>query len=167
MKGDYFYMLQSIDVAKFFLALDANKEVFGLNLITRNGKTFYEGNARLNKYLHISQNLYIAKTGKKLFTEDLFAFDNGAVVPSIREMYMSLRNKELIPVIPDEYSDFLRKIYKILQNATIDELIEISHEDNEWSDKNPLRGNQRMDSLKRIQEYKQQYSDMLIVMDRM
>ena len=151
----------------FFLALDANREVFGLNLINRNGKTFYEGNARLNKYLHIAQNLYIAKTGEKLFKEDLFAFDNGAVVPSIREMYISLRNKDLIPVIDAKYSEFLRKVYRVLQNATIDELIEISHEDNKWSDKNPHRGNQRMDSLKRTQEYKKQYSDMLIVMDRM
>ena len=30
-------MLQAIDVAKFFLALDTDREIFGLNLITVTG----------------------------------------------------------------------------------------------------------------------------------
>ena len=160
-------MLRAIDVAKFFLALDIDRKLFTKNLIEKNGKTFYEGSARLNKYLHIAQNLYIAKTGDKLFSDDLFAFDNGAVVPEVRNKFMSLYYSDGVPQIPDSYSEFLIKVYKAFYNATIDELIEISHEDNEWLDRNPHKVNQRMNSLKRVQEYKEQYRDMLHVMARM
>ena len=160
-------MLRAIDVARFFLALDIDRKLFTKNLIEKNGKTFYEGSARLNKYLHIAQNLYIAKTGDKLFSDDLFAFDNGAVVPEVRNKFLSLYYSDGVPQIPDSYSEFLIKVYKAFYNATIDELIEISHEDNEWLDRNPHKVNQRMNSLKRVQEYKEQYRDMLHVMDRM
>lgn len=160
-------MLRAIDVARFFLALDIDRKLFTQNLVERNGKNFYEGNARLNKYLHIAQNLYIAKTGEKLFRDDLFAFDNGAVVPYVRNNFMSLYYSDIVPQIPDKYLEFLNKVYKAFRNATIDDLIEISHEDNEWLDKNPHRENQCMNSLKRAQEYKEQYRDMLHVMDKM
>ena len=117
-------MLKALNVARYFLFLDTDGEMFSGNLVSRNGKTFYEGNARLNKYLHIAQNLYIAKTGCKLFAEDLYAFDNGAVVPSVREKYVLLcRTTKYMPDIPADCAEFLRKVYKVLQNATIDELI--------------------------------------------
>ena len=161
-------MLKAIDIARYFLSLDTDENMFGRNLVSRQGKTFCEGNARLNKYLHIAQNLYIAKTGTKLFSEDLYAFDNGAVVPAVREKYTSLRrSKNYVLAIPDVYIDFLNKVYKVLMNATLDELIEISHEDGEWLARNPHRGNQRMNSLARAEEYKVQYADMLKIMDRM
>ena len=161
-------MLKAINVARYFLYLDTEGERFSEKLVSMNGKTFYEGSARLNKYLHIAQNLYIAKTGSRLFVEDLYAFDNGAVVPSVREKYISLyRTTKHKPEIPEEYVEFLNKVYRMLQNATLEELIEISHEDNEWREKNPQRENQRMNSLAREKEYKMQYADALRIMDRM
>ena len=161
-------MLKAINVARYFLYLDTNGNKFNEKLVSRNGKKFYEGNARLNKYLHIAQNIYIAKTGSKLFAEDLYAFDNGAVVPSVREKYISIyRTSKYKPEIPEEYIDFLNKVYVMLQSATLEELIEISHEDNEWRERNPHRENQRMNSLARMEEYKTQYADILKVMDRM
>ena len=161
-------MLKAIDIARYFLSLDTDENMFGRNLVSRQGKTFCEGNARLNKYLHIAQNLYIAKTGCKLFIEDLYAFDNGAVVPSVREKYVLLcRTTKDKPDIPADYVEFLKKVYRVLKNATLDELIEISHEDNEWRERNPHRENQRMNSLSRAEEYKKQYADMLKIMERM
>lgn len=161
-------MLNALNVARYFLFLDTDEQVFTGNLVSRNGKTFYDGNARLNKYLHIAQNLYIAKTGCKLFVEDLYAFDNGGVVPVVREKYTSLcRMKRTMPDIPDEYKEFLTKIYRVLKNAPLEELIEISHEDNEWRERNPHRENQRMNSLLRVDEYREQYADMLKIIARM
>ena len=161
-------MLKAANVARYFLYLDNNREKFSDVLVSMNGKTFYKGSARLNKYLHIAQNLYIAKTGTKLFSEDLYAFDNGAVVPSVRERFISLyRTVKDKPDIPQEYVAFLNKVYKILMNATLEELVEISHEDNEWRVRNPHRENQRMDSLSRVEEYRKQYADILKIMDRM
>ena len=161
-------MLRAINVARYFLFLDTNGQTFRAELVSRNGKTFSEGNARLNKYLHIAQNLYIAQTGNKLFSDDLYAFDNGAVVPAVREKYTLLcRTTKAKPEIPDAYIMFLNKIYKVLMNASLDELIEISHEDSEWQARNPQRDNQRMNSLAHVDEYSRQYADMLKIMDRM
>ena len=104
-------MLKAVNVARYFLYLDNNREKFSDVLVSMNGKTFYKGSARLNKYLHIAQNLYIAKTGTKLFSEDLYAFDNGAVVPSVRERFISLyRTVKDKPDIPQEYVAFLNKV---------------------------------------------------------
>ena len=59
-------------------------------------------------------------------------------------------------------------MYIFFSNATIDELIELSHEDNEWIEKNRNRlTGQEMNTLSRSDEYKQQYSDALFVIDRM
>ena len=161
-------MLRAINVARYFLFLDTNGQTFRAELVSRNGKTFSEGNARLNKYLHIAQNLYIAQTGNKLFSDDLYAFDNGAVVPAVREKYTLLcRTTKAKPEIPDAYIMFLNKIYKVLMNASLDELIEISHEDSEWQARNLQRDNQRMNSLAHVDEYSRQYADMLKIMDKM
>ena len=55
-------MHKNTDIAKFFLSLDKDHTIFTKDLVDRNDRTFYEGNARLNKYMHLAQNIYIAKT---------------------------------------------------------------------------------------------------------
>lgn len=54
-------------------------------------------------------------------------------------------------------------------NATLDELIELSHEDSEWIDKHRhyRKEDQIMDSMSRRDEYAEQYSDMIKVLERM
>ena len=85
-------MLKAIDVAKYFLNKD-DGTLFNNRLVGRAERKFYEGNARLNKYLHIAQNLYIARYGSKLFEDDLYAYDNGAVVPSVQENYLAIKSR--------------------------------------------------------------------------
>lgn len=160
-------MLQDIDVAKYFLSKDIERKLFNRNLVHKCGRDFYEGNARLNKYLHLAQNIYIAKTGSKLFAEDLYAYDNGAVSPSVQENYSLLLVRTDVPELPMEICAFLDKIYVILQNASLDELIELSHEDSEWIEKHGYYGKaeQRMNSLAHATEYAAQYKDVIKVMD--
>lgn len=160
-------MTSAYDIANYFLAKDINHTVFNKNVISRNGRDFYEGNARLNKYLHISQNLYIAKTGRKLFEEDLYAFDNGGVVPAIQKNYSVLLNRPREFHLDEEKTKFLDKVYYVLKNADIDELIEASHEDSAWIEKsnNYYLDKEKMNSLAHADEYRKQYSDMLKVMD--
>ena len=162
-------MLNAVQIAEYFLSKDPDRRYFNKHVISKNGRDFYEGNARLNKYLHISQNLYIAKTGQKLFSDDLYAYDNGAVAVKVQQNYSILTQRHTSPCIPDDIKSFLDKIYIAYQNATLDELIEISHDDDEWIDKHVFykKDDQRMDSLSRVQEYKEQYGDMLKVLDRM
>lgn len=162
-------MIRARDVAKYFLIKDKDHRLFSKNLVEKNGRKFYEGNARLNKYLHMAQNLYIAKTGEKLFEDDLYAYDNGAVVTDVQENFAILLSRESEPQLEESIRDFLDRVYVILQNATLDELIELSHEDSEWISKHAFysKKEQKMDSLARIDEYKEQYGDVLKVMERL
>ena len=129
-------MLTAEEVARYFLSKDVNRELFTKKLITKNGRTFYSGNARLNKYLHLSQNVYIGMTGNNLFSDDLYAYDNGAIVPSVSSQFPILFSSKSVPDISDkEIKTFLDKMYSILGDAELEELIEISHEDDAWQAK--------------------------------
>lgn len=161
-------MIKDIQIAQYFLSKDVSRALFDKQLIQRNGRMFYQGNARLNKYLHMAQNLFIAKTGQKLFDEDLYAYDNGAVAPSVQESYALLWTRNDTPDLPAPIREFLDRIFKAFENATLDDLIELSHEDSEWIAKHRYyaKPDQRMNSLAHVDEYREQYGDMLVVLDR-
>lgn len=164
-------MMKGIDAARYFLSLDENGEIFNKGLRTQNGRTFYEGNARLNKYMHMAQNIYIAKYGVPLMDSVFYAYDNGAVDPEVQKNYSVLleRRNERIIAPPEREEKFLAGIFKAFRNAPLDELIEMSHEDSEWLDKHDYyrKEDQRMDSMSRVEEYKEQYADMIKVLERM
>ena len=85
----------------------------------------------MNKYLFLAQVVYLAKYDKCLFKDDFKAYVNGPVIEDIMSSYQRLtgeKNNE----IPKEVKEFLDKIYLSLENATYEELIEITHEDPEW-----------------------------------
>ena len=67
-------MHKNTDIAKYFLSLDKDHTLFTKDLVDRNERTFYEGNARLNKYMHLAQNIYIAKTGHPLIDTKFYSF---------------------------------------------------------------------------------------------
>ena len=156
-------------VAEYFLANDKSGKLKDKTIVTKNGRRFYAGNARLNKYLHIAQNLYIAKNGQKLFSDSLYAYDNGAVVPDVQENYSIMINRNHLSDMDKETADFLDCVIALLENASLDELIQISHEDNEWRAKRNHFGkkDQEMDSLSRVDEYREQYADALLVLEGM
>ena len=163
-------MLNAIDVALFFLSLDSTGELFNKSLIERNGRVFYEGNARLNKYLHLIQNIYMAKTGDPLIKDCFYAYENGGIIPSIQERYADLLSRDLhINYIPDDIRDFLTRFYVAFKNASIDELIELSHEDSEWVQKHKYydKQKQKMNPYTYLEEYRSQYSDIIRVLERM
>ncbi len=164
-------MLRGIDVALYFLSLDKDRSLFNKDhLRYQNGRKFYEGNARLNKYLHMAQNIYIAKYGKPLMDSVFYAYDNGAVDPNIQERYSVLLEKRNFPVsIPGEEKSFLDKIYRAFQGATLDELIELSHEDPEWENKHSFyrKEDQKMDSMAHREDYAKQYADIVKILERM
>lgn len=163
-------MLRGIDVARYFLSLDNEHKLFNRDLRHQNGRTFYEGNARLNKYLHLTQNIYIAKYGKPMMDSVFYAYDNGAVDPKVQESYSVLLNsRDTVPEISNEEAKYLRKIFKAFYHASLDELIELSHEDPEWIDKHGYykKEDQKMDSLAHKEEYMKQYADIIKVLERM
>ena len=90
------------NIAKYILFLDKDNNIFVNNLINREGRSCYEENVRLNKYLHIMQMVYIAMNDKKLFDEDMYAFDNGVVVNSVMNNYTYLKSMKSSYKIDDE-----------------------------------------------------------------
>lgn len=161
-------MLTGVQVAKYFLSLDPGREVFTTKRVKNRNCTFYEGNARLNKLLHIAQNVYIAKKGKLLFSTPFFAYKNGAVVRPVVNNYSNLLNGNEDVALSEENKVFLKKIYKSCRNADIDELIALSHEDPAWIDNPPVnKKSQKMNSMDYADIYKEQYADFIRILDRM
>ncbi len=161
--------MTDIDVAKYFISKDSKKELFNLDLTHKNNHTFYSGNARLNKFLHLAQNIYIAKHGIPLFDGTLYAYDNGAVSKNVLENYSKLIKTTHEKPVFDEYTTkYLDLIYDIFKEASLDELIEMSHEDNEWQEKvgHYRLEDEKMDSMSRVKEYEKQYADIVEYIDR-
>ena len=101
----------------------------------------------------------------------MYAYDNGAVVPSVQESYSVLlkRASEMDSMIPRETEIFLNRVYAFLRNASLDELIEISHEDPAWEEKHLYyaKEDQCMNSYAHLEEYREQYKDALRIMESM
>lgn len=85
------------------------------------------------------------------------------MAPTVQENYALLLSRAEVPSITPEISDFLDRICRIFENASFYELIELSHEDPEWIDKQKYYGKaeQRMNSLSHVTEYQEQYRDIL------
>lgn len=162
--------ITDMDVARYFIEKDTDKIFFSPNALkSKNSRTFYAGNARLNKYLHLAQNIYIAKYGKPLFKTTFYAYDNGVVSKEVQENYQKLLKTAQPSNIQDsKTAHFLDMIYDIFGEASIDELIELSHEDPEWQEKHGhyRLEDERMDSMAHASEYKKQYADIVEYIDR-
>ena len=102
-------MISARSVAEYFLSKDPEGKIFNKNVVLYNGRKFYEGNARLNKYLFLSQVVYMAKYGHKLFEDDFCAYDNGPVVEEIMNSYGRLLGKVNNQILDEE--NFSRKCF--------------------------------------------------------
>lgn len=155
-------MLTAKNVAEYFLSKDPDRKLFNKNIVTYNNRKFYEGNARLNKYLFLSQVVYLAKYNNKLFIDNFNAYDNGPVVIEILNSFGRLKGKENKEIIDGQTRCFLDKIYLSLENASYEELIEITHEDPEWQ---RLSSNTYdapiMHIENNIEEYKKRYKGLI------
>ncbi len=147
------------NIAKYLLSLDKNNEIFNNNLITLNGRECYEGNVRLNKYLHIMQMVYFAMTDKKLFDDLMYAFDNGVVVGTVMNNYKYLcSTKNEYEFIDTSIKEFTLKMFDILKYAPLDELINISYQDEEWIKKHNFY--KKKDQLIDVDSQKENYKAM-------
>ena len=147
------------NIAKYILFLDKNNDIFINKLLTLNGRDCYEGNVRLNKYLHIMQMVYFAMTDKKLFDEEMYAFDNGVVVNSVMNNYVYLKStKDSYNISDIDVKNYIEKMFNILKYAPLEDLIEISHQDEEWKKKHNFY--QKKDQLIDVDSQKENYKIM-------
>lgn len=160
-------MITAKDVAKYFLIKD-EKKLFNNKLVEFNNRKAYEGNIRLNKYLYFAQTVYLAKYGELLFADNFVAYDNGPVIKEIVEEYTTLHtniNKEKV-TLPEEIRKFLDKIYISLQDASCEELIEITHEDSAWKDVSDKTYYAPVINLLKYKEkFKKQYKGLIKVLE--
>lgn len=161
-KGKVIYMMKAEIIAKYYLSKDSDRVLFNNNVVVKNNRKFYEGNARLNKYLFLSQVVYLAKYERKLISDNFVAYDNGPVIKDIITEYPIISSRRETVTIPDDVKVFLDKIYESLKNASYEELIEITHEDPEWIKLSKDTFNAPIMNLeKNIEEYKQRYKGLI------
>ena len=161
-------MVTARDVAKYFLAKDVSKELFNMKLVEFNNRKAYEGNIRLNKYLYFAQTVYLAKYGKLLFEDDFVAYVNGPVIKDIIDNYSSMQASRINNEdnLSDNIKQFLDKIYISLENATCEELIDITHEDTAWKDvSNQTYYAPVIDLGKYKAKFEKQYKGLIKVME--
>ena len=160
-------MVSAKDIAKYFLSKDKEGKLFGTNLIYLNGRKCYEGNVRLNKYLYFAQTVYLAKYGELLFEESILAYDNGPIVKEIMEKYTVLQaNKNDETNLDSRIKMFLDKIYKSLENATCEELVDITHEDTAWKELSMNTYSAPVIDIMKYQEkYRKQYRGLIKVLE--
>ncbi len=155
-------MISADIAAKYFLSKDPNRILFNNNIVVKNKTKFYEGNARLNKYLFLAQVVYLARYGKKLIDDDFVAYINGPVIKKIINEYPIISSRNEKVKIKEDISLFLDKIYYSLENASYDELIEITHEDPEWIRLSHDTYNAPIMNLENnIEEYKKRYKGLI------
>ena len=148
------------ELAKYILSLDSSDQVFHYEPIVLNGRETLAGKVRLNKYLHIMQMMYIALYDEKLFDENMYAYDNGAVIDEILNSYGELRkNRNKYTIKNAEMiKPFVEKMYNLLKPAPLDILIEISHQDEEWIKKHNYY--EKSDQLMNIDSQKENYKEL-------
>lgn len=158
--------MKAIDVAKYYLSKDINRELFNNNIIVKNDRKSYEGNVRLNKYLFLTQVVYIAKYGKELFDDNFVAYINGPVIKDIVNNFPHItRLKDEVNILP-ETKVFLDKIYDSLKNASCEELIDITHEDPEWIRLSSNTYNApKMNLVKNAEIYEKRYKGLIEALD--
>ena len=160
-------MIYDTDAAKYFISKDNEHQLFNADITERDGRLYCDGNIRLNKFLHLAQNIYYAKTGRALIDTIFYAYDDGAAIPKIRECYFKLICEAPYNIKFDyETTVFLDRFYQAFKNASVDELIELSREDIEWKEKYLYFDNesQKMDMTAHPDEYRQQYADIIDAM---
>ena len=154
------------DIARYFLSKDKENKLFTKKLINLSGKDYYEGNVRLNKYLYLAQTLHLAKYGSLLFEDNIIAHDSGCFIKEVMNDFFALlvtKNNDIS--LDEKIRVFLDKIYKALEKANCNELIEIWREDTAWKELNPkIEKNPVIDVLKYKEKYVRQYKGIIKVM---
>lgn len=155
-------MIDAKTIAKYFLSKDPNRKLFNNNVVVKNNRKSYEGNIRLNKYLFLSQVVYLAKYETRLISDNFVAYENGPVVQNIVSDYPLISSRCENVELDESIKIFLDKIYYALENATYDELVEITHEDPEWLRlSNDTYNAPIMNLEKNIETYKQRYKGLI------
>lgn len=112
--------------------------------------------------MFLTQVLYLAVYDKKLFKDDFKTYENGPVIEEILKSYGLIVNQNNKIKINDCDKLFLDKVYMSLENATFEDLIEITHEDPTWQQLSNNTYNAPIMNIEdNIDEYKKRYKGLI------
>lgn len=156
-------MPNAIDIANYFINLDTEMTVFDRALVEIDDMVYYAGNLRINKYLHMAQNIFVSLTGGRLFEDDMVARETGAISLAVQDRYVLLLHEKAVPELAPEICSFLNWLYQLLRDVSLDDLIELSRQDPEWVAKIRVKSKKKrqMDPMAHADEYKWQYFRIL------
>ncbi len=146
------------DVALYTLSLDVKGEIFDTErLVQYNGtKQAYEGNIRLNKMLWMSQILYLAKYGERMFVDDMEALPNGPTIRAVLEDYRNLLWEKRDPgTLNTRQMNMAFFTYTTMKKAPIKALIDVSHQEESWKE---AYNNPALNKIIPIFDYKNTYT---------
>lgn len=126
--------MKASDVAKYYLEKDNSLDT-----------------ERLNKYLFLTQVVYLGKEGRELFGDEFISTSNGPMLKNIL--------KDSSNIVDDKTKEFLNKIYDALKSASDEELDSIVKEDPEWI--RLSNSGSVMDLERNVSEYKIRYKGLL------
>lgn len=126
--------MKASDVAKYYLEKDNSLD-----------------NKRLNKYLFLTQVVYLGKEERELFGDEFISTSNGPMLKNIL--------KDSSNIVDDKTKEFLNKIYDALKSASDEELDSIVKEDPEWI--RLSNSGSVMDLERNVSEYKIRYKRLL------
>lgn len=156
-------MYNAQDIAKWFLYKNYAEEK--QNVATNDNYEVYDGitHLKLQKLLYNAQGVFLAMTGKKLFTDDLEAWTHGPVVREVYDTYCVFgRSPIIIPATPEndeivkkidsdpETKEILDMVYDNFSIYTAWQLREMSHAKGSPWDKTEI--NETID-IKLIEDY--------------
>lgn len=121
--------MQALDVAKWFIKYNYDTP-----------SNSFDGNMKLQKLLYFSQLVHLAKTGYVLFNDDMYAFEKGTVIETVRNKYkndcinLKLEAKMSDIYIPDEQLDTIQIVADIFGDINALELSELNHLQKSWKE---------------------------------
>lgn len=124
------YNLDSSQVARYFLALDAQRDEPDVTAL------------KLQKLLYLAQANYLASTGHRLFNDNVEAFEHGPVVYSVFREYRSYKKSIIAPSVayidsPElarDARDFIDQVWELYKDCTASWLRALTHRQAPWKD---------------------------------
>ena len=156
--------ITAADVAIYYISKDRELKYFKRGRYYGISAGPIEGNVKLNRLLHITQNIYLAKTGYALFGDTFKAYEDGPVIDFISRNYSMLvakaRDEDTSAYFDSDIRGFLDQVFDIFKYASIEDLCALSREDSAW-EKAVEKPKSIIRTLDFIEDYKIQYFSII------
>src|ERR1700743_2334532 len=121
--------LTANDVANFFLTLSQPEE------------GDYITNLKLQKLIYYAQGFSLALFDKELFSEEIYAWMHGPVVPEVYKLFNSNESTDIpvpkeiyLTIFSEDQSSILKEVWDVYGQFSAWKLRNMTHEESPWKD---------------------------------